>query len=244
MCGRFTLKTPVDDLLASLFQDPDFRPLVNRSLNYGFIPRFNIAPTQNVLLVRNGTDRTLELDAMRWGLVPAWSESLQSTYSMFNARSETLFEKKAFKGLLNSHRCAVLADGYYEWQSNDSKTKIPHWIHRSSEVAFAMAGLWTVNRRIESDQPLYSCTIITVPSNEDTKSVHDRMPAILLNGNQIREWLEAPIQNESELTQIIHPSKTGTFQLRRVGNSVGNSKNEGSALIDKYETMSLDLKFD
>ena len=92
MCGRFTLKTSIDDLLADLFTDGSTRPLIETASVPLMEPRYNIAPTQDILVILADNSNRLKIERMRWGLIPFWADSLQSSYSMFNARSESLAE--------------------------------------------------------------------------------------------------------------------------------------------------------
>lgn len=245
MCGRFTLKTPVSNWLSDLFPDwssddteglLDSLPLEVRQ------SRYNIAPTQPIVTARLDSNGKLQLEAMRWGLVPFWAESLSAGYTMFNARSESLVDKPSFRPSLIDKRCIVLADGYYEWKKISPKQKIPHWIHRPGEEVFAMAGLWASNHKIaqisQSEKAIHSTTIITTTSNEDTRVVHDRMPVIYTDPRSIGMWLD-PQRNKKEdvdeLLQLLTPSPTGTLSLRTVSNIVNHVRNDGPELINPSE---------
>lgn len=242
MCGRFTLKTPVFDWLMDLFPErfgPDRLQQLARISPLTEHPRYNIAPTQQIMVLHQDDSSGLfRLDGMRWGLVPGWADDLAIGARMINARSETVAEKPSFRPSLADKRCVVLADGYYEWQKITPKEKQPHWIHRPNEQLFAMAGLWAENRRFRSDQsdaPLKSATIITTPSNQDTRLVHDRMPAILTNATSIQQWLTLDWkeeENQQKILSLLEPAPTGTFQLRRVSNAVGKPQNDSEFLIE------------
>jgi putative SOS response-associated peptidase YedK len=231
MCGRFTLKTSIDDLLLDLFTDGSMRALIETTGALPIEPRYNIAPTQDILVILADDSNQLKIERMRWGLIPFWADSLQSSYSMFNARSESLAEKTSFKSLLSSHRCAVLADGYYEWQKTTPKTKTPFWIHRQGNRPFAMAGLWTINRKIRANESIQSATIITVESNEDTREVHDRMPAMLMQGEQILDWVTRS-DSADAMKRYLHPAAVGEFCLKQVSTMVNNVKHEGPSLLE------------
>ena len=231
MCGRFTLKTPIDDLLMDLFTDGSMRALIETAGLPHMESRYNIAPTQDVLVILSDDSNRLKIERMRWGLIPFWADSLQSSYSMFNARSESLAEKTSFKSLLSSHRCAVLADGYYEWQKTTPKTKTPFWIHRRDSRPFAMAGLWTTNRKIRANESIQSTTIITVESNQDTCEVHDRMPAMLMHGEQILDWVTHR-DSADAMKRYLHPAALGEFCLQQVSTMVNNVKHEGPSLLE------------
>jgi putative SOS response-associated peptidase YedK len=233
VCGRFTLKTPVADWLESLFPSESLRRLIDISRLSGWSPRFNIAPTQPILILRKQGDGTFCIEPMRWGLVPAWADSLQSAYSMFNARSETLLEKSSFKHLVQTSRCTILADGYYEWQATGAKVKTPYWIHAPGDRPFGMAGLWTSNHRVHSGHDIRSATVITVPANEDTCQVHDRMPAMQWGGEEILHWLadRADPRDAAALSQELAPSPAGSLECRRVSRLVNRVQVDSPELI-------------
>ena len=244
MCGRFTLKTPVADWLADLFPNWHLDPVsALESLPPSLTqPRFNIAPSQQILVVRTGDDGEPTIDSMRWGLVPNWADSLSIGYNMINARSESIADKPSFRPSLINQRCVVMADGYYEWKKLSPKIKEPNWIHTAGERVFAMAGLWAENRKIKDPQSknhsILSATIITTESNEDVVSVHDRMPALMLNEAQIAAWLDPSLNkpdNIDRLLEQLQPCSTGVLQLRRVSTRVNSPANEDSQVLDPVE---------
>jgi putative SOS response-associated peptidase YedK len=127
MCGRFTLRTPARDLVEvfELLREPELSP------------RYNIAPTQNVAVIRQDA-KSRQLSLMRWGLVPTWSKDPKAGPPLINARSETIATKPSFRTAFKRRRCLIPADGFYEWQKKaDSKTKIPHYIRMAKDRAFA-----------------------------------------------------------------------------------------------------------
>src|SRR5262245_53579493 len=118
MCGRYTLRTPLTVLAEQFLFDLD-----NARANVR--PRYNIAPTQQVLAVRQpeqGAKR--ELVQLRWGLIPVWAKDTKIAYSTINARGVTVAEKPAFRSAFKKRRCLVLADGYFEWMK-EGKDKQP-----------------------------------------------------------------------------------------------------------------------
>ena len=241
MCGRFTLKTPVVDWLLDLFpnqfgSDPNlaFAGISSDTLR----PRYNVSPTQQILVLRQNISGQLRVDGMRWGLIPHWAGDLSIGAGMINARSETLSEKPSFKPSLQNKRCLVLADGYYEWKKVSSKEKQPYWIHRIDEQPFMMAGLWAENRRILSNPQgigLLSATVITTASSEDTAMVHDRMPAMIQDASKMQTWLSldgSHAEQSLELLSFLQPAPAGTLQLRKVSNAVGKPQNDFQELIE------------
>ena len=143
------------------------------------MPRFNIAPTQSVAVVRqSGGKETRQLCLLRWGLIPAWAKDPSIGARLINARAETVAEKPAFRSAFKSRRCLIPADGYYEWKKTGSR-KQPYYLRLQDERPFALAGLWDRWNGGGKDAPLETCTIITTEANEITCPIHDRMPAIL-----------------------------------------------------------------
>ena len=251
MCGRFTLKTPVIDWLYSLFPEDLalLEPLaraMQRANPLLAAARYNISPTQPVWgITQIRREHPVSFDELsvqghpirmlRWGLIPAWADSTKVAYSMINARAETIFEKPSFKNLIQFHRCVIVADGYYEWQRPSDElqsrgAKQPFWIHRPEEKPFAIAGLWTENRKVQPTQVLESTTIITTEANEDTSQVHDRMPVLLPDGEAIERWLSTDTDLE-EITAMLVPAKKGFLQSRAVSPQVNSPRHDGPQLI-------------
>ena len=241
MCGRFTLKTPVAYWLADLFPTwkDDLAPSLE-SISASVIaqPRYNIAPTQNILVVRLGADGCPILEPMRWGLLPSWADTLSAGYNMINARSESIADKPSFRPSLISKRCVVLADGYYEWKTLAPKVKEPYWIHTAGEHVFAMAGIWAENRKIQNlrspDIPIRSASIATIGANEDVAEVHDRMPAIKTSETQIADWLNPARNNADCIPELLEQLQTsvGVLQFRQVSTLVNRATNEGPEILE------------
>jgi putative SOS response-associated peptidase YedK len=209
--------------------------------------RYNISPTQPIWGITQKRGDSLSsphelnifghpIRMLRWGLIPSWADSMKVAYSMINARSETLFEKPSFKNLTHSHRCIIVADGYYEWQrpTDDAASathKQPYWIHRPEEKPFAMAGLWTENKKVQPNQVLQSATIITTEANADTSQVHDRMPVLLPDPQSISRWLAADT-DPKEITAMLVPAQPGLLQIRAVSSQVNSPRHDGQQLIE------------
>jgi putative SOS response-associated peptidase YedK len=188
MCGRYMLTTPVD-ALRQLFLFTE-RP--------NLPPRYNIAPTQEVPIVRRTRDGAgRELRLVRWGLVPYWADDPKIGNRLINARAESVARAPAFRDAYERRRCLVPADGFFEWRK-DGKTRQPLLVRRKDQAPFAFAGLWE-----RWPQPgggvLRSCTIITCPPNALIAPVHDRMPVILAP-EDFERWLD-PAAGGGELLQ-------------------------------------------
>ena len=153
-----------------------------------FRPRYNIAPTQNILIVTSdGHDNHLNQTA-KWGLIPHWAKDSNVGSHMINARAETLSEKPSFKGLLKSHRCIVVADGFYEWK-HEGKIKRPMYITLKDRHPFGFAGLYSLWKD-QAGEEIMTCTIITTAANDLVESIHDRMPVILSKQDE-ELWLQS-----------------------------------------------------
>jgi putative SOS response-associated peptidase YedK len=187
MCGRYLLTSPVD-LLRQVFRFME-RP------NLG--PRYNIAPTQDVPVVRltREGDRR-ELKMMRWGLVPYWADDLKIGNRLINARAETIARAPAFREAYQRRRCLVPADGFYEWRK-EGKQKQPLLIRRKDRAPFAFAGLWERWQQPDG-QVLRSCTIVTCPPNALVAEIHNRMP-VILGPDAWERWLDPAAGDGREL---------------------------------------------
>jgi putative SOS response-associated peptidase YedK len=163
MCGRFTQRQPAARL--------------RKEFRVGEAPgveaRYNIAPTQDILGVRQTPDGR-EMTLLKWGLVPSWAKDTSVGGKLINARSETVAEKPSFREAFKQRRCIIPADGFYEWQRTEGR-KQPFFFHMRDDRPFGFAGLWE-RWEGEGGQVINSCAILTTEANEVLRPVHDRMP--------------------------------------------------------------------
>lgn len=206
MCGRYTLNHTTQQI-TTRFQVTE--PLADAQ------PRYNIAPSQPVLVVTENSPRALR--AMQWGLIPSWAKDPAIGNKMINARAETLAEKPSFKTALVRRRCLIPADGFYEWQKMGA-AKQPMRIHRKDDALFGFAGLWDVWRSPEGAQ-IQTCTIITVGPNELMAPIHNRMPAIL-RAEEEAIWLSPSTQNVPELLAMLKPYPEEELEAYAVSRAV------------------------
>jgi putative SOS response-associated peptidase YedK len=157
MCGRFIEFSDIQYLREQF----GFRSDVP-----SYKPRYNIAPTNDVLTVVQQSPRHAQM--MRWGLVPFWAKDIKIGYKMINARAETAAESNVFRTPFRKRRCLILADGFYEWRK-EGANKTPMYIHLKNRQPFAFAGLWEVWKPAEGD-PVVSCTILTCEPNQTKMS--------------------------------------------------------------------------
>jgi len=218
MCGRFTLTKPAKIL-------KEFLPLLDLP---ELQPRYNIAPSQQILAVRHLPQCARpEAASFRWGLVPHWADDLKIGYSLINARSETAASKPAFRSAFRERRCLILADGFYEWQKLEGR-KQPYQIRRRDGKPFAFAGLWESWSKGET--PVQSCTILTTDANDLMRPLHDRMPVILDPGNFDR-WLDPTVNKPAEIQPLLAPCPADWLQAIPVSSHVNNPRNEDASCI-------------
>lgn len=220
MCGRFALATDIK-ILAMLY-DLDLRP------DFEFHPRYNIAPTQQVLTLRlSPEDMQLELVRLKWGLVPFWSEDPAIGSRMINARAETVAEKPSFRNAFKKRRLLIPASGFYEWKKEDGK-KQPYYIYRRDEKPFSFAGLW--EKWDKGPNPIESFTILTTEPNSLLSDLHNRMPVIVHPGDY-KAWLD-PKTEPGSLQKILAPYPAEELAYHPVSQMVNKPANDHPQLID------------
>ena len=213
MCGRFTQATE-GEIIARVF-DLAESPVLS--------PRYNIAPTQAVAVVR-AREGGRRLDALRWGLVPSWAKDRTIGDRMINARAETLAEKPAFRSAFRARRCLIVADGFYEWQKAEGR-KQPHFITFRDRRPFGFAGLW---ERWDGDGPVESCTIVTTTANEVLAPIHDRMP-VILDREEFALWLDPKVTDTRRVAGLLRPYAPDLLEAYPVSLLVNNPANDSPA---------------
>ena len=216
MCGRYSLVADMSELALRFdFEGGgETRP-----------PRFNIAPTQEVLAVtRDSGDSRNAARAMRWGLIPFWAKDPSIGNRMINARAETVDTSPAFRRAFERRRCLVVADGFYEWLKV-GKERVPMRVSLSSGEPFAFAGLWETWRSPDG-QPVASCTIITTTPNAVMEPVHNRMPVILPR-NAEGVWLDTSgARSAAELKELLAPYVGPGLEVYEVSKLVNSPRND------------------
>jgi len=236
MCGRAKLSSPPDDLreLFGLDQTPELEP------------RYNMAPTQPIPIVRERRppddapgrgERRIHL--VRWGLVPPNAPDLKAGARMINARVESLLSRGIFRDSLVRRRCLVAVDGYYEWLAegprsdrrsadpsrSDRKTaKRPFLVRMPDGKPFALAGLWDRWRGGAAGGAVDTCTIITTDSVPPVDAIHDRMP-IVLPHEAWDEWLDPKVRDTTRLLVLL-ASPVRDVVLQEVGTRVNSAAND------------------
>jgi putative SOS response-associated peptidase YedK len=275
MCGRFTVTTKDTKAIADRFQVELEKALEQRGGGEGppaaresakdgadgngasarqksppGLGRFNVAPTQEILVVRSSPDEAeaargeREARLMRWGLVPVWAKDLKVGYRMINAKAEGLEKSRAYGPLVGKfrHRCLIVADGFYEWmRAEDPKQPRRPWRFTvDGGEPFAFAGLCTrkewadgEERGVDADGYLYSATIITTTPNAVVKPVHDRMPAILPTAEAEAVWLDPRLSTEEAIAMCgpLDPRRMAGAPANPALNKVGKGMAEGPELL-------------
>ena len=229
MCGRYRLsrrKQIIEEHFDSVSGEEDWSP------------RYNIAPTQPVPVIRqNPKEPRRELSLMRWGLIPSWAKDASIAAQMINARSETAATKPAFRDPLASRRCVVPADGFYEWVRT-GKAKQPYCFEVNEGELFAFAGLWE-RWKDPSGQWVKSCSILTTTPNAVTSPVHDRMP-VILDPVDYDLLLDPGMTNVEAASDLLKPYDARTMRSYPVStriNHVANDDPECSARVEITATQ-------
>ena len=222
MCGRFTLRAPASVVAAQfgLFEMPPFAP------------RFNVAPTQPVAVVRcspGQAEPQRELVWLRWGLIPSWAKDPAIGNRMINARAETVAEKPSYRAAFRRRRCLVVADGFYEW-ARGGKPRQPYFIRMRDDRPFAFAGLWE-SWQGPDEGPVESCTLLTTEPNELVEPIHNRMPVILPEGDY-PQWLDPAVQRPDALAPLLRPFPSERMTAEKVGTYVNSPAHDDARCIE------------
>jgi putative SOS response-associated peptidase YedK len=224
MCGRFVRRRS-SSTLAEEFQANNIADDVQ--------PSFNVAPTNNVVVVLDDGDR--HLVSMRWGLIPSWASEPTIGSKLINARAESLTQSAAFKNAFRNRRCLVVADGFYEWQKQNG-TKTPLLIQLKSERPFGFAGLYETWASA-SGESVATCTIITTEPNDIVRPIHDRMPVIL--PRDVEDfWLDSSIEDHRRLLDLLLPYPAAEMEAYAVSTLVNSVKNDSIACVEPAKVAS------
>lgn len=228
MCGRYRVARK-KEVLAEVFDVEEEE--------VEWAPRYNVAPGQDVAVIRqNPTQPTRSFSLMRWGLVPHWAPDAKVGYKMINARAETVAEKPAFRELLQSRRCLIPADGFYEW-AKEGKVKAPYCFALADDSMFAFAGIWDRWKNPQGAE-LQTCSIITTAANELVSGIHDRMP-VILERDSYDLWLDPGFRKTGHLLDLLKPCRAESMREWRVGPRVNSVQNDDPACAEEYRSEML-----
>ena len=217
MCGRYTLRTPVDSLVKR-FEIEEYPSSIT--------PSYNIAPTQEVAAVVE-EDEKRKLEMFHWGLIPSWAKDPAIGNKMINARAETVSEKPSFRKAFKVRRCLIVADGFYEWQKSDNG-KQPYYIRMQDDSPFAFAGLW---ESWNNGEEIRSCTIITTNANDLMDEIHHRMP-VILPPEDYGIWLDPDFDEKEPLTTLLKPYPAEAMEAYPVSRRVNKPSNNEPGVVE------------
>ena len=231
MCGRFNVLSSAQgfvDLLEILIR-------IDHRIDNG--PRYNIAPTQRVLVVRQpDLEQDAEMIELRWGLIPHWAKDIAIGSRMINARSETAATKPSFRNAYKRARCLIAADGWYEWRKL-ATSKQPYNIRRKDRCPFYFAGLWSSWRGSDREGKrvhIESCAILTADASESLKHIHPRMPVVLGPG-LYEQWIDGEIHEIERLDRIVKQRSMQDFEAYPVSTYVNSPVNDSSRCVKGIE---------
>ena len=219
MCGRINLWMSSADLaeVFELFREPEW------------LPKYNLAPMQQILSVRMHPKGVRLAEPVQWGLVPSWAKALPTGAPLNNARSDTVATKPAFREAFRRRRCLVPANGFYEWKRLGSKSKQPWHIFRKDRQPLALAGLWDHWQTPDGDT-LESCCVVTTEANEFMADIHDRMP-VILKVEDWSDWLDPELIDVEKISRLIVPCPNEWLEMTPVSSLVNNVRNDSPECV-------------
>jgi putative SOS response-associated peptidase YedK len=224
MCGRYRLSRRKQVLE---------RHFDSTSGEQDWSPRYNIAPTQRVPVIRqNPKEPIRELSLVRWGLIPSWAKDSSGAARMINARSETASSKPAFRDVLQSRRCLIPADGFYEWQRT-ATVKQPYCFEVNEGQLFAFAGIWD-RWKDATGNTLETCSILTTTPNAVTSAIHNRMP-VILDPRDYDLWLDPGMRHVADLLKPFDASLMRSHAVSTRLNNVANDDEECALPVELTE---------
>lgn len=218
MCSRYSLTSP-PEAVRSYFGT------VNLEV---FPPRYNIAPTQPVVIVRTTARGERVSTLVRWGLIPSWVKEPASFTTLINARAETATERPSFRSAMRHRRCLVPTDGFYEW-TGAKGAKQPHLIRQCGGGLMAMAGIYEHWLGADGSE-VETMAILTVAANRTMRAIHDRMPAIL-PPEAFDMWLDCRSGTSDMAAALLAPAPDGLLEIEPVSRRLNNPRNEGPELL-------------
>jgi putative SOS response-associated peptidase YedK len=220
MCGRYAV-TSAPEAIRALFgyaEQPNFPP------------RYNIAPTQPIGIVRL-VEGKRQFALVRWGLLPSWVKDPRSFSLLVNARGESLADKPAFKAAMKYRRCLVPADGFYEWKATGTR-KQPYYVHAKSGQPLAFAGLWETWTGPNGEE-METAAIVTTRVNRALADIHDRMP-VVVSPDAFNLWLDCTNVDAETAASLVAPAPENLLEAYEVSTAVNRTANDNPDLIGRY----------
>ena len=226
MCGRYYLKSTPKDL----------SDLFGCDVRDNFPPRYNIAPTQPIALIRQSEQRKREYALARWGFIPSWARKVEGK-PLINARSETVAEKPSFQSAYKRRRCLIPADGFYEWKTLPAGGKQPFAIARRNGAMFAFAGIWEALCDPDGGE-IDTAAILTTATGPDLRSLYHREPVVIAP-EHFTLWLEGDERDLALLAPLLAPAPKATWAHHKVSTAVNAVRNDGPQLIEPDQPLPL-----
>jgi putative SOS response-associated peptidase YedK len=223
MCGRYTMVDPYKVREAML---RDFGVVIPSEL-----PRYNVAPSQLVPIIRSDDSGGLAAENMRWGLIPFWDKSEKPKIAPINARSEDAFFKPMFRQSLQQRRALFPCDGFFEWQAHEVGPKTPFHIRMSSAAPFVIAGIYEAATTV---RPEATCALLTTAPNELMEPIHRRMP-VILGPETARRWVRPGAMTQDEMAAFCRPFPAMEMVARRISTLVNNVRNDGPEVLGEID---------
>lgn len=217
MCGRYAV-TSSPEALRALFRYEE-QPV--------FPPRYNIAPTQPIAIVRL-VDGKRQFALVRWGLLPSWVREPARFSLLVNARGESVCDKPAFRAAMKRRRCLIPADGFYEWQAAGPR-KQPFYVHARSGRPLAFAGLWETWIGPNGEE-METAAIVTTRANRTLAPIHDRMPVIVPPA-AFDLWLDSGTVDAKTAESLILPAPDDLLEAYPVSPAVNRTSNDDPKLL-------------
>jgi putative SOS response-associated peptidase YedK len=218
MCGRYTF-TSAPEAMRQLFrylEQPNFPP------------RFNVAPTQPIAIVRL-VEGQRQFALVRWGFLPSWVKDPKTFTLVINARGESVIDKPAFRAAMKRRRCLIPADGFYEWQKAGDR-KRPFFIHAKSGAPLAFAGLWETWTGPNGEE-LETAAIVTTRANRTLGAIHERMP-VIVPPEAFDLWLDCATVDAATAAALIKPGPEDLLEAYEISTAVNRTANDGPKLLE------------
>jgi len=219
VCGRFTLRGSGAQVAEhfGLADAPDLEP------------RYNVAPGQDVAVVRAAAADRRILEERRWGLVPRWAKDPGIGARMINARSETAATKRAFGPALRRRRCLIAADGFYEWSGAPGQ-RVPFHLALAQDGLFGMAGLYETWQG-PGGEIVESCSILTRDADAVVRAIHERMP-VLLPPAAYAAWLDPEPLEPDALEALLGRPRQDPLHLTPVSTRVNRVEFDDAGCLE------------
>ena len=218
MCGRYVIRSSPEEI----------RRLLGYIDQPNFPPRYNVAPTQAVPIVRLAEGQR-RFALVRWGLIPSWVKDPRTFSLLINARGESVVDKPAFRAAMRRRRCLFPADGFYEWKT-EGGGKRPYFIRLKSGGPMAFAGLWETWTGPNGEEQ-ETAAIVTTNANRTCAAIHDRMPAIIAPA-AFDLWLDSDKVDAKTAAALIAPAPESLLEAYEISTAVNRVANDSPALIE------------